>query len=176
MHTIAIDPGQSGAAVLVDSLGNLVSTYVYDAEDPQNEMKIVQWLRDAPKAHVIIEKVNGSPIQGSGKAFVFGKNFGLWQGLIFGVLGPPLELVHPSVWQNFFAAELQPKRWAAEEACADLPRVKQKGKLKISRKGDLKELAQKLYPGVKVTLKNADALLIAQYAVLRRTQLQQWLP
>jgi len=53
-----------------------------------------------------------------------------------------------------------PKRWQK----ALKIRLKEKGEDKTSWKNHLKSVAQQLFPNIKVTLWNADALLISEYA------------
>ena len=75
-------------------------------------------------------------------SFKLGRNLGQIEGILIG-LKIPLKSVRAQVWQK------------------GLPNVaKAKGKAK---KDLLKDLAQRMFPKIKITLKTADAMLIADY-------------
>ena len=94
----------------------------------------------------VIEKVHSRPGEGVSSAFKFGWNYG---GLRMAILaaGIRLEEVTPYTWQKALGI---PKRKPNES--------------KTQFKNRLKARAQELYPGMKVTLKTCDALLILEYA------------
>ena len=85
-----------------------------------------------------LEKVHSMPRQGVASTFKFGTSYGFCLGLLTSLL-VPFEEVTPSKWQTF---------------------------MKCKTGGDknvTKAAAQRLHPRTKVTHKNADALLIAEY-------------
>ena len=136
---LGIDPGQSGSIAAIMPSGN--ATWIkLDSTDHD----IAEWLRDFPILHTTacIEKVNAMPKQGVSSTFKFGRSFGFLQGLLV-ALRIPFEFVTPQKWQ-------------AEMNCRTA------GDKNVS-----KAAAQRLWPSLKITHANADALLIAEYC--RRT-------
>ena len=137
---IGIDPGQSGSIAVVFPSGN--ATWIkLDSTDHD----IADWLRDISALHYSIcriEKVSAMPKQGVSSTFKFGRSFGFLQGLLV-ALQIPFELVTPQKWQGFMSC-----RTAGDKNVS-------------------KAAAQRLYPSLKITHANADALLIAEYC--RRT-------
>ena len=81
------------------------------------------------------------PKQGVVSVFTFGKNYGQWLGILASN-GVPYKEVTPQTWMKYYGA---------------MPKDKAK------RKKHLKHLAQSLYPNIKITLKTADAVLIAHW-------------
>jgi len=78
--------------------------------------------------------------------FNFGMGFGFLKGVVM-ALGARLELVRPQVWQKHF-------HLGTASACAS----------KTEWKNKLKAEAQRRFPGIKITLATADALLILDWA------------
>lgn len=143
----AIDPGTSGAiaAGLGDGktfelLGWQNFTTITDVRD-----FIIEKLDEHPTANprVLLEHVHSSPGMGKKSAFTFGENFGEWKGLLC-ALRIPITLVKPQMWQRSIGGL--------------------KGKEGNVRKNVLKAHAQRIYPNEKITLKNADALLLLDYS------------
>ena len=87
--------------------------------------------------------VHSSPQMGVRSAFTFGQSFGMAEMLLT-CLGIPFERGRPQVWQRSL------------------------GCLTGGDKNVTKRRAQQLFPGVRITHANADALLIAEYG--RRLQ------
>lgn len=77
-------------------------------------------------------------------SFKLGRSLGQIEGILIG-LNIPFELVRPQVWQKGLNGV--------------------KGVQGVAKKRKLKEIASRLYPDNKITLKTADALLIADYGV-----------
>jgi hypothetical protein len=77
-------------------------------------------------------------------AFSFGVEYGKWLGFLDGV-----ELVTPQKWQFHYLKNGYRELLEGVQGPA--------------RKRNLRTIAQELFPDVKVTLQNADALLIANY-------------
>ena len=133
---IGIDPGKSGAIVVIFP----------DGPDrirlDQTEKDVADWLNDvtSEKCFCYIEKVNAMPKQGVSSTFKFGKSFGFLIGLL-SAFRVPHEFVTPSKWQR-------------EMGC-----------LSGGDKNVTKQKAQQLFPKTewKITHKEADALLIAEY-------------
>jgi hypothetical protein len=95
-------------------------------------------------AFAMIEKVGASPQMSRSAAFSFGVEYGQWLGFLDNV-----ELVTPQKWQFHFLKNGY--------------RHLLEGVQGPARKRNLRTVAQDVFPGVKVTLQNADALLIANY-------------
>jgi hypothetical protein len=93
----------------------------------------------------MIERVWASPVMGVSAAFAFGENYGAWCTAIT-LKGIPLTRVLPQEWQR-----------------ALCPQIQGKG---TERKRALKVEAQRRFPAVRVTLRNCDALLISEFAIL----------
>lgn len=143
---VFVDPGLAGGiAVALGSMDDL-STHNLDGIDTLQDI-----LRDYEcyDRRVICEQVPpyvGQAIPGSA-AFKLGRSFGLIEGLALG-MNLPCEMVSPKVWQK------------------GLPGLK--GLTGAKRKRALKSIAQRLYPNAKVTLRNADAILIGHHFLHNR--------
>ena len=144
---IAIDPGASGAFA-VKWPGRPILTY--SMPDDAEMAEILGAYKDAcnlEKLELVayLEEVGGyigKPTPGSAMF-----NFGNGYGFIRGVLAAnyiKTVLVRPQTWQKGVSGVQSTKG--------------------PERKRALKEAAARLYPNIKVTLGNADALLIADYA------------
>ena len=94
---------------------------------------------------VAVEKVWAFPTDGRRGSFSFGENYGQWHGILASHEIDPMY-VTPKVWQSHYAIK--------------------KGLPKTIRKKMLKQIAMDKYPDTKkITLKTADALLIALYGL-----------
>lgn len=154
----AIDPGASGGIAWLTSQG-VVETCSQD-----NRKEFIRWLADIVCDHdpvIYMEKVSGyypkpkatKPgekeefnLQSSAfSMFNFGKAAGIPLGICeaFGIV--PVEVM-PAQWQKVCFTKKSGTRgqW----------------------KNTLKDIAQRRYPDIKVTLWNADALLILSYGTL----------
>ena len=141
---IGIDPGKSGGVAVIEKDG---TTKVYKCPATVKDMALLigMCLTDvAPYATaVFLEKVWAFPTDARKTAFVFGTNYGQWQGIL---ASHELEIryVTPKEWQSHFNIK--------------------KGLPKQIRKKKLKDIAIKSNPETKkITLSTADALLIAMY-------------
>lgn len=138
---------------------------------PDSVDGVWRWLRRMPgeyhRVRVVVEKVGGfvgggppcplchQPKNRSPGSAMF--NFGMGYGSILGMLTAmdvPFEEVTPQRWQGAFGVEPMGK-----------------GGDQAEHKRRLKELAQSLFPSLKVTLATADALLLAEFA---RRQAEGW--
>lgn len=144
------DPGASGAvcALLLDASGHVQSVESIRFSR-STDTDVCDFLQEFRPDFTVLEKVTSFGM-GRGSAFKFGASFGFAQGVLLS-LGLPFELVTPPRWQRPFSV---PKSEGQQ------------------RKRELKAIAQRLYPGRKLVLEDADAHLIAEYArrtLLRRT-------
>ena len=142
---IGIDPGKSGG--IADITDETVKVYPCPQTVDDMAMLIGICLNDvaAYRTSIFLEKVWAFPTDGRAGSFVFGQNFGHWQGILASHELKP-ELVTPKIWQSHFEIK--------------------KGLPKDKRKKLLKQMAIERCPSVKrITLKTCDALLIAIYGV-----------
>ena len=149
---IGVDPGKSGAIAIIDGFK---SVPILDRiiEFGETERDVWKEYIDATDATIggehdckaLIEKVHSMPAQGVSSSFKFGMYYGQARMLLI-ASGTPFETVRPLEWQRGLGI---PKRG--------------KDEAKTAFKRRLKAKAQELFPDVKITLKNADALLIAEY-------------
>ena len=104
--------------------------------------------------HIIayVERVHAFPTDGRSSAFKFGQNYGQWLGIL-AAFNIKTVLVTPQMWMKYYKEKYKIK----------LPKDKRQ------RKNKLKELAKK-YTDKKVTLYNADAILIAVYGFIEQSK------
>ena len=135
---IGIDPGKSGGICFIS--GDDIRTFKCPSttHDMTEELILA---KDIGQCTAIVEKVHAFPGQGVTSCFNFGYNYGLWLGIL-SALKIPYKLVPPVKWMKYFS----------------VPKMEKK-----DRKNYLKQLAQQMYPEHKVTLYNADAILLAKY-------------
>ncbi len=135
MKFLGIDPGKSGGWAVLSDEGELL-----------REGQSVDDLRGLSRRGMssMLEKVGASPQMSRSAAFAFGCEYGQWLGFLDDV-----ELVTPQKWQHYYT----------KNGYRDLL----EGVQGPERKRNLRTIAQELYPDVKVTLQNADALLIANF-------------
>ena len=142
---IGIDPGKNGGIAFI--YRGEVNAY----KCPIGPQLMADMFEDIVKnkmCRVVIEKVHSFPGQGVVSMFSFGQNFGRWEGILssFSVY---YEYVEPKKWQKHYA-------------------IKEKDKKK--RKLALKELAQSIAPGLKVTYAISDAILLANYCLEKQQE------
>ena len=135
---IGIDPGKSGGICFL--MDDDIKSFKCPAttHDMAEELILA---KDIRKCTAIVEKVWSFPGQGSVSTFNFGYNYGVWQGIL-SALHIQYKLVIPNKWMKYYG----------------VPKMEKK-----DRKNYLKQLAQQMYPDHKVTLYNADAILLANY-------------
>lgn len=132
-----IDPGKGGSIAAIWSDG--VPTTQHCKLDG-TEQDIAEYLRgfDLTSARAILERVASSPQMGVVSAFTFGRSYGFLRGLLAGFQVPFME-VAPAKWQKAMEC-----RTAGDKNVS-------------------KSKAQQLWPKLKITHANADALLLAEY-------------
>jgi crossover junction endodeoxyribonuclease RuvC len=139
MNILAIDPGESGGYVI--STGDDLHVFTYVEKDAPNVVRSVHNTNRIAIAY--LEDVHSSFQMGVASAFTFGRNVGKWEGIL-DALQIPTVYVSPQIWQK--------------------PYQQLKGIQGPERKRILKQIAKETFPNNKITLANADALLIWQYA------------
>ena len=133
------DPGKSGAGVLLDESGTLRGEIIRGDATFHDQVALITKDWDTSMISMLmIEKVHSMPRDANRGAFTFGTHYGFIQGVVCS-LDIPHEFVTPQIWQR-------------EMGCMS------KGDKNIT-----KAAAQRLFPGIKITHRNADALLIAEY-------------
>lgn len=139
MEYIGIDPGANGCIAFLSHDGFVVDVKLAGKTplDVCNELVAASTATKGPLL-AVIEKVASSPQMGVKSAFTFGKGYGVLLGALAASGIPHVEVT--------------PQRWQKAMGC-----------LTKGDKNVTKAKAQQLYPSVKVTHANADALLIATY-------------
>ena len=140
---IGIDPGKSGGIAVLT--GKTVKVYACPrtVEDMAVLMGLCLSDVSAYEVKVSVEKVWARPHDAKGSIWKFAENYGMWFG-IAGAYELDLKTVSPQMWMKYF-----------ETPKLDKPR----------RKRYLRDKARSLYPDLKkITLKTADAILVATYA------------
>ena len=140
---IGIDPGKGGGIAVIE--GKTARVYACPETVENMATLIGMCLNNVSiyETRVYVEKVWAFPTDGRAGSFSFGRNYGQWQGILSAHEVEP-TFVTPKVWQGHFEIK--------------------KGLPKNIRKKILKQMARDKYPKTKgITLKTADALLIALY-------------
>lgn len=137
MIYIGVDPGGSGAIACLSDEG------VAFTKNSETETDVCDWLvenglRDGYGTCALIERVHSMPKQGVASSFKFGQSYGFLRGLLI-ACKIPFEEVSPVKWQTAMGCRSG------------------------GDKNVTKARAQQLFPKVKITHANADALLIAEY-------------
>ena len=139
MRMIAIDPGVNGGIAWKDVDGFRA------VKMPETDGDIISTLRNlqAAGAQTVVMELPAKAIFGAGHSSlaVLHRNVGFIQGVAMS-LGFALLMVPPKKWQKVIGFQKRP------------------GEEQRVWKNRLKEEAQRRFPSVKVTLNNADALLI----------------
>jgi len=140
---IGIDPGINGAIACVTGDDMFTIPCPKTILDMANSVDQLVEIHEHTgyRIHAIIEAVHSMPKQGVVSTFKFGCNYGQWLGILASSRIPYTQ-VTPQVWMKHY---------------------KSMPKDKTARKNHLKHLAQQRYPKHKVTLKTADAILLAEY-------------
>ena len=146
-NVVGVDPGVSGGIALVDPSGAISLHAMPDSLPGLYQLLTDIRYKDAQLWIEEIPKFTGRNIPGSTVAVLF-QNVGRIEGIAL-ALGYSLHRVPPTTWQN-------PLGLGGKRSCASSAEWKRK----------LKTKAEELYPNVDgITLKTADALLIAHHAM-----------
>lgn len=140
-YFLGVDPGSSGGGIaFLDTSGDDIVTFQMKDLTPHD---FAEHVREYQPTIAWVEKVHAMPKQGVSSMFKFGENFGGLQWSL-AALGIRYGLILPSRWMR--ALNIPPRK---------------KETTKTAWKNVLKAEAQRRYPGRKVTLNIADAMLIA---------------
>lgn len=150
VRVIGLDPGKSGGIAVVGN--GLAECWPMGA----TEGDVWDLLYDIRNNYggasmALLEKVHAMPGQGVTSMFNFGMNYGMLRAFLVAA-GIPFETVTPQAWQKHFG----------------LIR-KDKTESNTDKKNRHKAKAQELFPGLTITHKTADALLIAQFGLKVRS-------
>ena len=140
---IGIDPGASGGICVIED--GFIKAYPCPRDIQDRALVFAMAISSTDTKNVIpfIEKVWARPNDAKGSIWKFAENYGIWKGIASAYEFNLIE-VSPQKWMRYF----------------EVPKLE-----KTRRKRFLKDKAKSLYPDLKkVTLKTADAILIATYA------------
>ena len=155
MIIIGIDPGKGGGIAIWNY--GIVKALKCPNSVPEMASIVSSCIGNWQVNNVVayIERVHAFPTDGRSSAFKFGQNYGQWLGIL-GALGVDTIFVTPQTWMKYYKNKYS----------IELPKEKQE------RKRKLKELALK-YVNKKVTLYNADAILIAVYGFIQQKEREE---
>lgn len=138
---IGIDPGVSGAITALNENGKVVAL----AKMPQTMGELLSFLQQFTDNNTTcyLEKVHARPGDGAASMFKFGQGFGWLQMALLAAKIKTIEVL-PNTWMRGLGIK-----------------SKKKDETKTAYKNRLKFVAEQLFPEQRVTLWNADALLIA---------------
>ncbi|EHE7792192.1 hypothetical protein FZE58_001803 [Enterobacter hormaechei] len=147
---LGIDPGCSGALVLVTEQGGYIDhlampTIKVGTKSRVNGAAVEAWLRQYGIAHAYLEQVGAMPGQGTASMFTFGHAAGVAEGILQG-LNIPYTLVTPQAWKKSAGLIGSDKDAARSRAIQLYPEL---------RALDAKAKGQAI----------ADALLIARFGI-----------
>ena len=147
---LGIDPGCSGALVLVTEQGGYIDhlampTIKVGTKSRVNGAAVSAWLRQYGITHAYLEQVGAMPGQGTASMFTFGHAAGVAEGLLQG-LNIPYTLVTPQAWKKSAGLIGSDKDAARSRAIQLYPEL---------RALDAKAKGQAI----------ADALLIARFGI-----------
>ena len=142
---IGIDPGKGGGIAVIAKDGVEVKKFPESIHDMSLMFALMVGNTPADQVLVMLEKVWARPHDGRSSVFTFAQNYGRWECIIATHEITP-HYVTPQVWMKAIGCP---------------PKLK-----KQVRKNYLKQLSKEKYPEIakKLTLKTADAMLIADYA------------
>ena len=143
MTYLGIDPGKSGAIAFLPDDHGTPWTIATDSTHRDLAEAVLEHCDPESYAFALLEYVSSSPQMGVKSAFTFGQSFGALE-MLLAATGVPFERITPRKWQTAMAC------------------------LSGGDKNVTKRRAQELFPSLKVTHRNADALLLAELA--RRTR------
>lgn len=150
--SIGIDPGSISGCISciieqVDGKTSIESFLVKDCTEPElfNRLsEMVSLIEDNGVINAVIEKVHAMPKQGVCSVASFMQNYGMLRGFLI-ALRVPFKEVTPQTWMKYYGF------------------TKAKDESKTQWKKRLRQLAEQLFPEIKMKKDIADAILIANY-------------
>lgn len=140
---IGVDPGKTGAAVVLDMRGEYVDCIPFTLATLRDlDEAIGEWCNAAAQTIAVIEDVHARPKDGRKSAFTFGRALGNIEALLVSN-NAQVHYVSPAKWQRTL--------------------LKQAAR---GNKVKLRAAAENLFPNRRIALAVADAFLIAYYAYI----------
>ena len=152
---IGIDPGKSGAVAVWDDGIEKVIKCPNNPDDMSDVIRLVRNRFVSNRSNHLVaymERVWARPSNATRAAFTFGVNYGEWLGILSS-FNVDTVLITPQTWMKYYKDKFKIK----------LPKEKK------DRKNKLKEIAAQ-YTDKKITLYNADAILIAVYGFIEQSK------
>ena len=146
---VGIDPGKSGGIARFDGDSMRAWKCPETADEMHSLLGMIAGWGSTNNVTLAMEKIWARPNNATRAAFNYGVNYGKWFGVLASYKLVP-EMILPTHWMKYYDME--------------------KGMEYSERKKWLKATAQELYPETKVTLINADAILIAHYLKNRKLE------
>ena len=143
MAIITIDPGITG--VIVVNVSDKITIHKMPQTYPDIYELLKEYMMMGFSFRCYLEKVHGMPKMGGGAMFTFGRGYG-WLEMALYSLNIPTYNITPQAWTK--AMGLGTKKSAGSPT---------------KWKNKLKQKAQQIYPSEKITLWNADGLLMMYY-------------
>lgn len=144
---IGIDPGANGGLAVINEGSGLFPIAVHPMPETERDIWFLLEVINPKETVAVIEKVHSFPKQGVASTFKFGRNYGFLRGCLI-ASGIPFTEVTPQAWMRGLSITLRKKGEGSRSEW----------------KNYLKGHAQQRFPNVKgITLKTADALLIAEF-------------
>ena len=144
---IGIDPGKNGGVAVINEVPDHEGTISFRC--PKKPVEMAYTLMATIPNHVSyedvfvnIEHVHAMPNNGVVSMFSFGQNLGQWEGIL-GAFELNVKYITPRAWMDHYDCQ---------------PRMDKK-----ERKRYLRNIAETLFPNIKMTFNISDALLIANY-------------
>jgi crossover junction endodeoxyribonuclease RuvC len=131
---LGVDPGMSGAIALVGEAGQPVNWFGLG----HSPFEVYEWLSGYRPGFAVLEQVHAMPKQGVSSTFKFGTSYGRCE-MLLAACQVPFDRVTPAKWQQAM-------------------RCRSKGDKNVT-----KRRAIELFPGIKITHRNADAFLLAEF-------------
>lgn len=156
----AIDPGAAGAFAWYDADGITHSEYMPDSIEKFCEI-ISDIIVDAPHTVFYVEQVGTyMPGNSAPAAVKFARHCGVIDGVL-SAMGVKFIYVPPKKWMSSIPLT---KHGPLPKTLIGNDRKNEIARRKTIRKREIKEHMDKIYPLIRVTLKNADALGILYWA------------
>lgn len=164
---IGIDPGRNGGIAIWDNETGLARV-AHMPKDITDLRELLGYYRDdvAGNPIVFLEKLSVRPDDvavdsgkpNMGKLFRIQKMMAAYEQLkaTIEIMDIPYIMVHPMTWQSKL-------------------NIRIKGEEKPARKKRYAQISSQLYPNIKVTLWNADALLIMRFGTLALQNEYKWI-
>lgn len=108
MIFIGIDPGNSGAAAVIDERMSIIGLFDWPGDEVQ-AAGLLRSMRLMKTSHAAIEKVHAMPKQGVVSVFKFGTNYGIWKGIL-AAMEIPFHEVTPRAWQKGVISKARDKK------------------------------------------------------------------